>query len=275
MIYGCSINGVHSSTLGIYMLTKSRPILPANNDSYLQVIGKAGSYLNPQQQVDRIEQVEFSVLNPDLPSMKTSNRAIAAWLHSKDRVRIIFDDEPDKYYWGKVDGIVDFQQFDVDGVLSVSFRCQPFAQMVISTGDDPTWEDADFPWAIDMPWVMVDAYRFEVTDTTTFIFDHPGTQEVGQTSPQGSQFNVVIVGTWAAFGLNLNGKAIWNMEAGPGTLIIDNVNMEATLNGESRLDAIGGDLDSFLTVEPGTNTIVVAGTDLNIAVTLGFTPLWL
>lgn len=275
MIYGCKINGIHSSTLNLFMLSKSRPILSDNNDSYSQISGKSGSYLNPQQHNDRIIKVMFSVINPSLYDMRVSNRKIAAWLNSKDRVRIILDDESDKFYFGKVDGVVDFEQFVASGTLTVSFRCQPFASMVISTATDSTWDDADFPWTIDVPWMMGTAYKFLTTIPASFTFEHPGTQDVSQSSPQGSKFDLIISGAWTTLSLILNGKTIGYAGAGTGTLIIDSVNMETTLDGVNKLDLITGDIDSFLSIEPGTNTIQVTGTGLDITATLDFAPMWL
>lgn len=275
MIYGCTINGIHSSTLDLYLKSKSRPILPAIPDTYTQVAGRAGSYLTQQQAADRIIQVQFTSNNADLPSMRVSNRKIAAWLHTKERVRIIFDDEPDKFYYGKVDGVVDFEQFAASGVLMVTFRCQPFAAMVISTGADLTWEAANLPWCTAIPWAMVDAYRFTATGATSFAFTHLGTQELSYQSPKGSQSKIIITGSWTTLSLELNGKTLDYTASGAGTLIIDSANMEVTLDNVNKLDELEGDIDSFLTIEPGENTIEITGTGLDVTVTLDFVPLWL
>ena len=97
----------------------------------------------------------------------------------------------------------------------------------------------------------------------------------GCNSPQGSKFNLIISGNWTTLAISLNGKTIEYTEAGPGTLIIDNVEMEVKLNGLNKLSALDGDIDSFLNIVPGENTIGVSGTGLNITVTIDFIPQWL
>ena len=54
---------------------------------------------------------------------------------------------------------------------------------------------------------------------------------------------------------------------------IDN-EMEVNLR-VNKLSALGGDIDSFLRVIPGKNTIEIDGTGIDVTVTIDFTPMWL
>jgi len=67
----------------------------------------------------------------------------------------------------------------------------------------------------------------------------------------------------------------FNTPASVMTLIIDNLEMEATLAGANAFDNLGGDVDTFLHILPGDNTLTVGGTGLNVSVTVNYIPLWM
>ena len=122
---------------------------------------------------------------------------------------------------------------------------------------------------------MVQSYRFTATGLTNYTFENPGTQEIGCYSPQGSKFDIIVSGSWTTLELTLNGKTLEYTESGSGLLVIDNVDMEVKLDGANKLSKLDGDVDSFLSVVPGENTIEISGTGLNVTVTIDFTPIWL
>jgi predicted phage tail component-like protein len=282
--------GVSSKNFKIISQGGNRPLLPKMRPRLVEIFGKNGAIDYGQNDYGTRQIMrKIAYIGDDLPELRTRAREIASWLSSKQWGKLIFGDEPDKYYLARINDQVGLENLLTVGKADITFECQPFAQMVISTASDLTWVTADFPWAIDMPGIMVDAYRFPASSTTFFIapffstpgvttfftFSHPGTQELSYQSPQGSQFNVVVTGSWETLGLHLNGKTIEYTAPGTGTLIIDSVNMEVTLNGVNKLDAITGDLDSFLTAVPGENTIQISGTVFDVILTLDLVPMWL
>jgi phage-related protein len=52
---------------------------------------------------------------------------ISAWLYTEERKILTVDDEPGKYYVGKVEDQVDLEQAFLLGKFQLVFRCEPFA----------------------------------------------------------------------------------------------------------------------------------------------------
>jgi predicted phage tail component-like protein len=273
---GLSYKKIHSSIFKLACKNANRPILPKMRSRSLQIYGKSGvidKFFNDDD--IKLITLDFAYIGDSFEELRTRGREIGAWLHSKQWEKLIFDDEPDKYYLARIYAGLDFESLCNIGMSKMTFECQPYAYMVIDTDADPTWEEADFPWEIDMPWEMNNAYTFTATANSSFEFENPGTKEIDMSSPQGSKFNVVITGTWTTLSVSLNGKTLDYSGAGSGVLSINNIDMEVTLDGLNKLDMIEGDIDSFLSIIPGQNSISVSGTGLNITVQIAFAPMWL
>lgn len=276
MIGSFVYNGIKSSKFNLVCKSVSRPMLPTIRPRTVQIYGKSGviDYGGGDYNTRQIT-MHIAYIGKNYTELRHRAREIAAWLTSKQWARLIINDEPDKYYLARVINGINLDAMQRLGQADITFECQPFAYMCTSTGSDPTWDEADFPWITDIPWNMVQSYQFSATGTTNYTFEHPGTQEIGCNSPQGSKFNIIVSGIWTTLSLTLNGKTLKYLESGTGELVIDNVEMEVTLNGANKLSALDGDIDSFLSVMPGENTIQITGTGLNVTVTIDFTPIWL
>lgn len=124
---GYSLNGVHSRSFGIVMLSKNRQALAESSDSYLEVPSREGAYLISGRQKDK----ELEVLNQlkftSIPEVKETLRFIAAWQRTDEKVQLIFDDEPDKYELAKLNGALNPSQKGRLVEFTSSFRCDPHA----------------------------------------------------------------------------------------------------------------------------------------------------
>jgi len=276
MIGSFEYNGIKSSKFKLICRSVSRPMLPVVRTRMTQIYGKSGAIdygggdYNTRQIV-----MHIAYVGTNYTELRSRAREIAAWLISSVWAKLIINDEPDKFYLARVVSGINFETMQRLGQADITFECQPFVYMATDTGADPTWDEADFPWMTDIPWVMVGAYQFTATAAGSYIFNNPGTQDIGCNSPQGSKFDIIISGSWATLELMLNGKTLQYTEAGTGTLIIDNVEMEAKMDGVNKLSALDGDIDSFFGVIPGENVIEIDGTGLNVMITIDFTPIWL
>lgn len=266
-----------SSTFDLLCDVVYRPILPQMNHRTVDLEFKSGVIdFGKNKNSTRNITIRLGYDSDNELELRTRAREIAAWLNSSKWEKLIIGDEPDKYYLARVYNEIDLESFITIGECYVTFECQPFAYRVFDTGEDLTWEEANFPWVIaDTPWLMSMAYTFTATKETSFVFNNPGTKEIDIYSPQGSKSLIKINGSWSTLSLSMNGKTLNYIEAGTGELVIDNIEMEIELNGINKLDAIEGDIDNFLSVIPGDNTITLSGTGLNITVILDFTPMWL
>jgi hypothetical protein len=102
-------------------------------------------------------------------------------------------------------------------------------------------------------------------------FNNPGTREINYRSPDGGESIITAtVGENVEASFLLNGKVL--TYSGPaGTLIIDNLNMEATIDGQNAFGYLDGDIDTFLEIIPGVNKYTSNGAT---NVTIAYIPLW-
>ena len=124
---GLIFNGRHSSEFGLRTRSKDRSVLPSVREDYEYLPKRHGSIHFFQGLDDRMIEVEFFFVEKSLEAVRSKARKIAAWLFTQKRERLIFDDEPDKYYMAKVANQISLDQVMYAGVFTVIFRCEPFA----------------------------------------------------------------------------------------------------------------------------------------------------
>lgn len=117
------------------MRSKNRQLLPEPNDRYVQVPGRQGAIHFPRELADRHIDLDCAFVEKSLPDLRARAREIAAWLHTENREILSFDDEPDKYYRGKLLLSVDFSHQALMGEFSLTFVCEPLAYGAEVTAD--------------------------------------------------------------------------------------------------------------------------------------------
>ena len=277
MIGQFEYKSIHSSVYGVYFKTIKRPLMSPIIPKLVSINGSSGSYDFGDNDYGNVSiEVKIAYIPTSFIERKQRARQIASWLNSTTWQKLIFGDETDKYYLARVQGQVDLDALIVVGEANISFICQPFAYRVIDTSDDLTWDEADFPWITEVPWVMDEGFKFTVTSPGIFGFDNTGTKEINFRSPQGSKFDIRINGSFTTLSLALNGKILnYNQAVASGLVTIDNVNMEVDFDGINKLNVISGDIATFLTTIPGNNILNVTGIDLNVEVIIDFVPMYL
>jgi predicted phage tail component-like protein len=276
MLNGFTFDGVHSSTFGIASKSVDRSLLPTMKRREIELSRKHGYYdFGDNVYLRRGIVIDIVFFDDTMIDNKIKARDIAKWLGQKEPKELIFDDEPDKYYVARLydQSSITGTQAIIDSVLQ--FDCQPFAYSLFDTGVDYTWGNANFPWAtIGLTWGGSNNYSFIATSQTSYDFDNFASQEIGVKSPQTSKSKIVINGSWDDLEITLNGKTLEYTDADSGQLIIDCVNLECTLDGSNALANLDGDLEDFLPIISGVNTITVDGTNFNISVLIDFRPEW-
>lgn len=253
MIGSFSFNGVDSSSFKLVCKSVKRPLLPAAKVKRVELAGSSGAYdFDGLEYSLRTVTMKIQYIGTSYEELRSRARSIAAWLSVGTWSRLIINDESDKYYLAKVTGEVDLEGLWESGSADVVFDCQPFAYSVTES-----------------------TYNFNATGAMTYEFQNGGTREIDYRSPQGSKFKITAVGTLTTLSLALNGETLNFTEAVNGTLVIDNFAMTATVGGVNKFDKLTGDIDTFLSIIPGTNSLVIGGSGLNLAVTIEFIPLWI
>lgn len=255
MIGAFIFNGIESSSFNLVCKSVKRPLLPSAKVRRVELPGISGVYDFDEKDTEynmRPLTMKIQYIGTSYEELRTRARQIAAWLGTGTWSELRIHDEDDKYYLAKVTGEIDLESLWESGTADIEFDCQPFAYSV----DEEVEE-------------------FKVDGLTNHDFTNPGTRLINYKSPQGSKSKIKIVGAWTTLSVSMNGKTLGYPEAGNGTLIFDNVEMECTLGGVNKFSVLTGDVDTFLKIIPGDNTLTINGTGLDLDVAVEYIPLWI
>ena len=171
MSNGMIFNGRHSSDFKLAMRSDNRQLLPATRDEYQYAIDRDGSVLFDDALDDRFIEVSFTTLTDTGNELQQKARQIASWLRTKERTRITFDDEPDKFYMGKVSTQVDIERVANMGEFTVTFRCEPYAYKIT---DQQTFDITDSPTTLNIENTGT------VKTPATFIVNNAGSNTLSE-----------------------------------------------------------------------------------------------
>jgi predicted phage tail component-like protein len=259
MIGSFSFNGVESSTFGLVCKSVKRPLLPAAKVNRIEIPGASGAHDFEDDSYElRSVTMQIAYIGTSYEELRARARQIAAWLANNTWSRLIINDEPDKYYLAKVTSEIDLQSLWESGSADITFDCQPFAYSIAEVTFTQQLVGADVE--------------------TNYVFSNPGTRKIDFRSPPGSKFNITVTGSWTllSFVIGNGEKVLYYGYAGNNsTLVLNNVDMEITQDGENTFSMLDGDIDTFLSIDPGINTLGIGATDADITVTVEFIPLWM
>lgn len=115
----------HSIDIGLFMKSIDRTVRPGMVKNELLISGRHGSYRYPDNTFEnRLITVQLTTINRNLSELRQKIRDAAYWLTGEGR--LIFDDEPDKFYDAKIYQVIGLEQIATSGSFSVVFDCQPF-----------------------------------------------------------------------------------------------------------------------------------------------------
>lgn len=244
MSYGFSFNGTHSDDFNIIMTSRNRQTLPTPNDTYSQIPGRHGSFLFSGNFSDRVIEVDCSVVADSLIDLRSKMRDIANWLYNEERRELIFDDEDDKYYLGKLEASIDPEQITSRvAQFTLQFRCEPFAY-----GGE---QQASF-----------------VSDAITVT--NPGTFEALPT------FKATFTASASELKFIYGGKyirVVYGFEAGD-LLEINCSTCSIFINGSRAIAKLDWQNSEFFSLPPGVNSLSITPTGVCNASTT-FNPRWL
>jgi predicted phage tail component-like protein len=129
---GFSYNGIHGSTYEIVARSVDRVLLPALRSKQLEIPGRHGTYdFGENTYANRIVSVSLEYVGESFTELRTRAREISAWLTGVNGAkRLIFDDEPDKYYMAKIYNQMALSNIFKQGKTEAAFECEPFAYSV-------------------------------------------------------------------------------------------------------------------------------------------------
>lgn len=245
MVTGLFFNGKHSyNDLKLKARIISRPILPNSKDQYVEIPGRAGSILFPDTLSDRMITIEFTFLEKNIVDIREKTHEIANWLYATDRQGIVFDDEPQYIYTGKVVNQIDLEEVAVRGRFNVTFRCLPF---VTTTPDN---FDQIHEYDTGLIYSNTSGFTWDfATKHTSGLYNH---------TQHGTPLKITIIGTVSNIKVS-NVDADTTIEC-PGisnqTMIIDGESEDVLIDGVSVLPEVTGDFPNLIS---GTNGLIFEG----------------
>ncbi|MDD5502475.1 MAG: phage tail family protein [Candidatus Thermoplasmatota archaeon] len=285
---GFTYNSIHSRTYGIVAKSVNRPLLPALRPRELIIPGRHGVYDFGDNTFDkRIIEVDLKYVGTSFAELRTRARTIAAWLSGFTGMKnLIFDDEPTKYYIGKIYSTIGLQNLFTQGEATVQFECEPFAYDLATLGSyDATYEyDTGYSYDTDLiypnfrtvyDWYFLSPY-FNVRNPDSrewcgfgwsynphmaSVYNY-GTAETPLTiTIFGDVINPQIYQETVSAELTISGMIT------ASTLEIDSDLMQVALNGANYVTTISGE---FFNLQPGANGFFFYGVAPHAEVTFSW-----
>ncbi|ERI10886.1 distal tail protein Dit [Aneurinibacillus aneurinilyticus] len=122
---------VSAFSMDVRVQSKKRPLLANIRQQYEDIAGRHGSYSFTDGTLEDITiDVECWFVADSREDLRYKARQIAAWLYSKEKQRLMFDDEPGVFYMARVSNQIDMETLIRHGRFTLQFRCDPFAYFV-------------------------------------------------------------------------------------------------------------------------------------------------
>lgn len=118
--------GVNSDDMGIFPMSKEIEFLPELRENTMIIPGRDGEEdFENNTYASRLINVQILLIASSQKERNEMWRRCAAWLSQKGK--LIFSDEPDKYWYGRMYSPSAFKEMDVAAEFTFSFKAYPFA----------------------------------------------------------------------------------------------------------------------------------------------------
>lgn len=121
-----NFNGKSSKDFNLIISDWRRPLFAEILDEYMTIEGLHGKRHVPKKLGIKEIEVQFKRINEDVFDWVTTAEDISSWLHTTDELELRFDDEPNRYYIGKVSSAPNPEHIRVVSEFWVTFTCHPF-----------------------------------------------------------------------------------------------------------------------------------------------------
>lgn len=254
MIGSFTLNGTDSEDFSIVAKSVKRPLLPAMKVKRVDINGLSGAYdFDDDEYSLRKITMKIQFIGTSFAELRSRARTIAAWLATTTWQQLIINDETDKYYLVKITSEIDLKSLFELGTADVSFDCQPFAFSVTEETENWTFTTGD-----------------------AVYFTNPGTRRINYKSPEGSKSLLTITGSFSALTVTMGGKTLTFADPiSSETITIDSIEMEIEKDSVNIFNDVTGAIDTFFTIVPGSNALIIGGSAINVDITLEYIPLWM
>jgi predicted phage tail component-like protein len=122
-------NGTSAASYVIKITDVRRPVLPPTRDAEIEITGRDGTYDFGTHFDKLLIEVDCFLQHDPNETQRAKIRRMANWLNPENgERRIIFSDESDKFYLGKISGQIPLEQIVDHGRFTLILKCsKPFA----------------------------------------------------------------------------------------------------------------------------------------------------
>lgn len=257
-----TIDGVTPRALGLGVFGKTqRPILSSTVDTIVTVPGMHGAYDFGATMGPRQFELECAFIARNHLELQQRVSALAAFLldgNGKPRTMpIIFANQPDRQYMVRYVGDLAIERIVGLGTFTLPFTAyDPWAYSKESTSDLLTW-DTDYTWEDDFTWG--DTYSYTINSPTSMSINNLGTLN--------AEPIIQITGSFSSLILVIGDVDFRYYVPMSGTLTLDFKRKTAKLGTQNVLQNTNA---QFGKLPPGTSTVVVGGSGLNISMDIIF-----
>lgn len=118
----------HSTEFNIISRSVNRSLLPPLRPKTLEITDRHGLYdFTGNTYGNRTITMEIAYIGRNYNELRNRAREIAAWLTSKQAEKLVFDDEPEKFYLARIYTATPLENLWRLGWATITFDCQPFA----------------------------------------------------------------------------------------------------------------------------------------------------
>jgi predicted phage tail component-like protein len=252
-----TFNGEKASDKNIIVNSIIRPILPTLRPRKMTIPGKDGAWDFGNNTYDeQIVRVVCTMLRPF--KIQDQIRDIARWLSQKGD--IVFSDEPDKYYTGRIYSEITQVITGSQGQFVIPFMCDPHAYAPQDAYNEVlVWDDN---FALDTGQIYPNESNFNWVYPQQYMgLYNQGTLDTG--------INFVITGSVQGVKIthHESSKVLdLNTTLANQTLLIDTENYTCELSDGTNLLGSLTHASDFFKLKPGVNTFTFEGTNPNTIV---------
>ncbi len=268
--------------------------MPVLRKRELVIPGRHGSLDFGDNTFDkRTIELELKYIGTSFAELRTRARQIAYWLSGFSGTKnLVFSDEPDKYYIGKIYSEIGLQNLFKLGECKVQFECDPFAYDVGNTigSYDQTYEydtgwqyDSDliypnqrtvYDWYFLAPFFNTQhpdsrewcGFGWSYNPHMTSLYNYATAETPLTITIFGDVTNPRIYQETTSAQLTISGTIT------ASTLVINSDTMQVTLNGSNYVTTISGE---FFNLRPGANGFFFYGVNPHAEVTFSWNHRWL
>ncbi len=168
--------------------------------------------------------------------------------------KLIFDYEPDKFYWVKVGSQLTPEMLYQMDQIELTLIANDPTKYSVSKSEEITWENDVIPIYSDILWM---------TGEGVHTVTSPSTIEIVNNGTLAQLASFTISGTGTNVGFSCNGKSFSLGTFTNTTFEIDGKTYSVKKNGIDVFSALSGD---FIELLPGVNNVQITGSDLNLTI---------